>query len=128
VLLKDTPSRIRGLTRVAVQVVHGPDLKHAQTLSLLDDGTPLTVELTGSIPITVVEDLGDGNVRVALSSPKRERNMGNSKKSESEAEDSPLAQDFYKAQKDLQEVLDKKGIGQGSLLLIVLTAPVSSLY
>lgn len=124
-LLKDASFRIHALTTVGVRIEYG-DPKHPTVLSSLDDGTPLTTSLNESVGISVIEDLGDGNVSVALSSSTREHVKSDRKKLENE--DSALADDLVGLQPDLEKVLTKKGVRPGSLVRIVLTAPASSLY
>jgi hypothetical protein len=113
----DTPFRIRSVRTVEAQVLYG-DPKHPMSL-----GVSLSLADTTSI---IGQDLGDGTVRGVLDSDVRKLAL-NQGKHELEREESALAQDFVKKQRDLQAKLDEARVGQGSLVRIVLTAPSSSL-
>lgn len=124
-LLKDASFKIHALATVGVRIEYG-DPKHPTVLSSLDDQTPLEIRLNESLGVTAMEDSVEGTVKVTLNSPERERVKNDGRKLV--GEESALAQDFVRHQEDLGKLLSLRGIGPGSLLRVVLTAPVSALY
>ena len=119
-VLGDTSFRIRGAKTVEAQVFYG-DPKKPNSFSI-----SLSLAETTSI---AGQDLGNGMVRGVLDSDIRKRVVLGKRKDEKEVneENSALAQDLVRKQRELQVRLDEEKIGSGSLVRIEITAPTSFL-